>query len=106
MRLEAVIVTAGLEETARSSWCREHDVFPWLLDVWKQDVIAGLCESSQDDRAAKHEQRRVTELKAELRRKDNTLAEPAALLVMKKNPDILPRRRGHMTRREDHQTLI
>lgn len=106
MRLEAVIATAGLEETARTTRCRDHDVFPWLLDVWKQDVIPGHCETSQDEQAAKDEQHRVTELNAELHRKDNTLAEPAALLVLKKNPDTLPRRRGHMTRLEDPQTLI
>lgn len=76
--------TAGLEETARSNWCREHGVFPRPLDAWKQDAIDGLCESFRDGRAAKHEQRRVTELKAELRRKDNPLAEPAAVLVLSK----------------------
>ena len=43
-RLEAVIATAGLDDTARSAWCREHGVFPTALDAWKRDAIGGLGE--------------------------------------------------------------
>jgi transposase len=83
-RLEAVIATAGLDETARSSWCREHGVFPTALDAWKRDAIAGLGEPADDSATAKQEKRRVKELERELRRKDKALAETAALLVLSK----------------------
>ena len=83
-RLEAVIATAGLDETARSSWCREHSVFPTALDAWKRDAIAGLGEPADDSATAKQEKRRVKELERELRRKDKALAETAALLVLSK----------------------
>lgn len=83
-RLEAVIATAALDETARGAWCREHGVFPTALDAWKRDAIAGLGEPAGDDRATKHGQRRVRELERELRRKDKALAETAALLVLSK----------------------
>ena len=83
-RLEAVIATAGLDEIARSAWCREHGVFPTALDAWKRDAIAGLGEPAEDGLAAKQEQRRVKELERELRRKDKALAETAALLVLSK----------------------
>ena len=34
-RLETVIATADLDETARSVWCREHGVFSTALVAWK-----------------------------------------------------------------------
>lgn len=83
-RLEAVIATAGLDEAARSAWCREHGVFPTALDAWKRDAIAGLGEPADDSATAKQEHRRVKELERELRRKDKALAETAALLVLSK----------------------
>ena len=83
-RLEAVIATAGLNETERSAWCREHGVFPTALDAWKRDAIGGLGEPAEDSLGAKQEQRRVKELERELRRKDKALAETAALLVLSK----------------------
>jgi len=82
--LEAVIATAGLAETARSAWCREHGVFPTALDAWKRDAIGGLGEPAGENLAAKQEHRRVKELERELRRKDKALAETAALLVLSK----------------------
>ena len=69
-RLEAVIATAGLDETARSAWCRERGVFPTALDGWKRDAIGGLGEPAGDSLAAKQDHRRVKELERELRRKD------------------------------------
>jgi transposase len=83
-RLEAVIATAGLDEAARSAWCREHGVFPTALDAWKRDAIGGLGEPVDDSVAAKQDRRRVKELERELRRKDKALAETAALLVLSK----------------------
>ena len=83
-RLDAVIATASLDETARSAWCREHGVFPTALDAWKRDAIGGLGESSGEDTAAKPAHRRIKELERELRRKDKALAETAALLVLPK----------------------
>ena len=83
-RLEAVIATAGLDETARSAWCREHGVFPTALDAWKRDAIGGLGEPADDSVATKQDRRRVKELERELRRKDKALAETAALLVLSK----------------------
>src|SRR4029077_14558447 len=41
-RLQAVIVTAVMDEATRSAWCREQGLFPAELDAWKRDAIAGL----------------------------------------------------------------
>jgi transposase len=84
-RLEAVIATAALDETARSAWCREHGVYPAELHGWKRDAISGLGEPKVENAGVAKEARlRVKELERELRRKDKALAETAALLVLSK----------------------
>jgi transposase len=85
-RLEAVIATAAMHQSARSAWCREHGVYPTELDTWKQDAIGGLGEPrAPESVAVKQERRRIKELERELHRKDKALAETAALLVLSKN---------------------
>ena len=84
-RLEAVIVTAAMNEAARSAWCREHGVYPTELETWKQDAIGGLGEPRKSESAeVKQDRRRIKELERELHRKDKALAETAALLVLSK----------------------
>jgi len=46
-RLQAVIVTAAMDEATRSAWCREQGLYPAELDAWKRDLA----------RAANHEDR-------------------------------------------------
>jgi transposase len=85
-RLQAVIVTAAMDEATRSGWCREQGLYPAELDAWKQDAIAGLGEPRAASAAeARQDRRRVKELERELHRKDKALAEAAALLVLSKN---------------------
>jgi transposase len=84
-RLQAVIVTAAMDETARSAWCREQGLFLAELDAWKRDAIAGLGEPRAASAVeARQDRRRVKELERELHRKDKALAETAALLVLSK----------------------
>ena len=84
-RLEAVIATAAMDQTARSAWCREHGLYPTELDAWKRDAISGLGEARDEDSVTvREERRRNKELERELRRKDKALAETAALLVLSK----------------------
>jgi transposase len=49
-RLQAVIVTAAVDEATRSAWCREQRLYPAELDAWKQDAIRneGLSEGLPD----------------------------------------------------------
>ena len=85
-RLQAVIVTAAMDEATRSGWCREQGLYPAELDAWKQDAIAGLGEPRAASAAeARQDRRRVKELERGLHRKDKALAETAALLVLSKN---------------------
>jgi len=84
-RLQAVIVTAAMDEATGSAWCREHGLYPAELDAWKQDAIAGLGEPRAASAAeARQDRRRVKELERELHRKDKALSETAALLVLAK----------------------
>ncbi len=39
-RLEAVIATAALDETARSAWCREQGLYRSDLEAWRDQAIA------------------------------------------------------------------
>jgi transposase-like protein len=86
-RFEAVLVTAALDDAARSAWCREHGVYPQQLEQWRQAATQALAEP-EEARASpgqtKADRRRIKELERELRRKEKALAETAALLVLSK----------------------
>ena len=84
-RLQAVIITAAMDEATRSTWCREQGLYSAELDAWKRDAIAGLGEPRATSAVeARQDRRRVKELERELHRKDKALAETAALLVLSK----------------------
>lgn len=86
-RLQAVIATASLDETAKSAWCREQGVYPQELTQWSASALDALADPKAATSGASNngaERRRVKELERELRRKDKALAEAAALLVLSK----------------------
>jgi transposase len=86
-RLEAVITTAAMNESAKSGWCREHGVYPTELDKWRASCTTALA-APEDARASpqvtRADRKRIKELERELLRKDRALAETAALLVLSK----------------------
>ena len=91
-RLEAVIVTAAMDETARGAWCREHGVYPQQLQRWRQAATQALAEPEEvraSPQQTKHDRRRIKELEREVRRKDKALAETAALLVLSKKVEAI-----------------
>ena len=84
-RLQAVIITAAMDEATRSGWCHEQGLYPAELEAWKRDAIAGLGEPRAASAVeAREDRRRVKELERDLHRKDKALAETAALLVLSK----------------------
>jgi transposase len=86
-RLEAVIVTAAMDEAAKSAWCREHGVYPHQLQQWRASATQALAEPEEaraSPQQTKQDRRRIKELEREVRRKDKALAETAALLVLSK----------------------
>ena len=46
-RLEAVIVTAAMDEASKSAWCREHGVYPAELEKWCGSATAALAEPEE-----------------------------------------------------------
>ena len=86
-RLEAVIATASMDESARSGWCREHGVYPRDLEKWRTEAVSALAdpgEARATPEQTRKDRRRIKALERELRRKDKALAESAALLVLSK----------------------
>ena len=85
-RLEAVLETHNMDETARSAWCRSRGIYPSDLVSWR----AALAESTSgaERQSQRTEIRSLREdkqrLERELRRKEKALAEAAALLVLEK----------------------
>lgn len=87
-KFAVVVETAGLFEVELSQYCREKGLLPEQVKEWKQACIAGTQTEAQR-RQAEREQRkvdrkRIRQLELELQRKENALAEAAALLVLRK----------------------
>ena len=86
-RLEAVVITAAMNEVDKSAWCRSHGAYPQELAQWRASATTALAApeelqaSLQDTR---QDRKRIKELERELLRKDRALAETAALLVLSK----------------------
>jgi transposase len=91
-RLEAVIVTATLDEASKSAWCREQGVYPAELDKWRASATTALAEPEEaraSPQATRQDRKRIKELERELLRKDRALAETAALLVLSKKVAVI-----------------
>jgi len=76
-----------MDEAGRSAWCRTSGVYPQELEQWRQSATHALAEPEEaraSPQQTKHDRRRIKELERELRRKNHTLAETAALLVLSK----------------------
>ena len=87
-KFAAVVATASLNAAERSTYCRQHGLYPEQLHQWR-----GACERANDwDRlqtqrlkeSRKADEKRIKELERELRRKEHALAETAALVVLRK----------------------
>ena len=91
-RLEALIVTAALDETNKSAWCREHGVYPAELAKWRTSATTALAEPEEaraSPQTTRQDRKRIKELERELLRKDRALAETAALLVLSKKVAVI-----------------
>ena len=86
-RLEAVISCAALSETDKSAWCRGHGLYAGELDQWRASWTSALAEPEEaraSPQATRASTLRIRELERDLQRKNNALAETAALLVLSK----------------------
>jgi transposase len=84
-KLAAIIQTASMNEAERSTYCREHGLYPEQLDAWKAAFeSADAVDEPVGKAAVAAERKKVKQLERELRRKEKALAETAALLILSK----------------------
>lgn len=100
-RLNMVIVCGSLDEDAMSAHCRAQGLYPHHVKQWQQDFMSEtkLNNKTKSQSALKELKRENSALKKERRRKDNALAETAALLVLQKKST----RFGETTRRTHNE---
>jgi transposase-like protein len=87
-KFAAVLETAALNEAELGEYCRQRGLYPEQIRAWR-----AACEQANDwDREQQRrsretqqaDQKRLRDLERELRRKEQALAEAAALLVLSK----------------------
>ena len=83
-RLEAVITAAALDEAGKSTWCREHGIFPHHLTSWEAAFCGEVKEPATGVREMRTLKDKVAKLEREIVRKNGALAEAAALLILQK----------------------
>jgi len=84
-RLQALLSCHGMGEEERNGWYRAHGIYLHHLRQWEHDFGTGNAEDGdgirRQNKQLKEENR---QLQWELRRKEQALAETAAMLVLKK----------------------
>jgi transposase len=90
-KFQHIVATATLDETSVGIYCRQHGIYSFQLQQWKEQFM-----TQKDDKKKKSE---LTELKLlrsenkalkqELMRKERALSETAALLVLKKKAALI-----------------
>ena len=84
-KLAAIIQTASMNESERSSYCREHGIYSEQLDAWKAAFEAvDIADGPVTKAVLATERKKSRQLEKELRRKEKALAETAALLTLSK----------------------
>lgn len=83
-KLRVVREAHGLSETALGALLRREGLHETQLIAWRAAAEAALAEPTRGRATPSVEAKRIQELERELRRKDQALAETAALLVLKK----------------------
>ncbi len=87
-KFAVVLETAVMNQAELSQYCRKKGLFAEQITAWKENCLQGnaavVNQSKEEKRQAQLVRNEVKELKRELRRKDQALAETAALLVLRK----------------------
>ena len=88
-KLRVVREAHGLSGSALGALLRREGLHDAQLTAWRAAAEAALAEPARGRAAPSVEAKRIQELERELRRKDQALAETAALLVLKKKLDAI-----------------
>jgi transposase len=90
-QFQHLLSTASLDEAALGAYCREHGLYSFQIQQWKNEFMSPeKNQTKQEDRAELKTLRAENKaLKRDLLRKDRALAETTALLILKKKADLL-----------------
>ena len=80
-KLRAVLEYEKLDEEVRGKYLREKGLYSVDVERWRSEMLAAVGKRPKNRDA---QGQRIRELETELRRKEQALAETAALLVLKK----------------------
>ena len=92
-KFRIVLETAPMTEAEISEYCRKQGLYPEQIEAWKAACMGANAQSDEqtkrDRKAAAAEMKRIKKLESELRRKENALAETAALLTLSKKAEAI-----------------
>lgn len=87
-KFAAVVETAAMSAEEVAAYCRQRGLYPEQLQHWRHDCEQAASLSYEERRReaakAKEQRKRIQELERELKRKNEALAETAALLTLSK----------------------
>lgn len=87
-KFAVVLETAVMNEAELSEYCRKKGLFAEQIAVWKENCLQGNASVTNQSKAERRQtqlaRNEVKQLKRDLHRKDQALAETAALLVLRK----------------------
>jgi transposase-like protein len=87
-KFSAVVETAAMNAEEIAEYCRRRGLYPEQLERWRHDCeqAASLSHDERQREAdeAKQQRKRIKALEKELARKNDALAEAAALLALRK----------------------
>ena len=87
-KFAAVLETASLSEHEQAEYCRARGIYLEQLKQWRADCERATeladAERQQDRSQARQQRKQVKHLEKELQRKEQALAETAALLTLRK----------------------
>ena len=87
-KFSVVLETAVMNQAELAQYCRKKGLFAEQIAAWKENCLQGNARATNQSKEEKRQTQlargEVKQLKRELRRKDEALAETAALLVLRK----------------------
>jgi transposase-like protein len=92
-KFRVVLETAPLSEAELAQYCRAKALLPEQIQQWRQaceEANEGVHKGGELGRVVNpHAQEKIRDLERELRRKNEALAEAAALLILRKKADAI-----------------
>ncbi len=88
-RLEAVVEASQLSDAELGEFLRRRGLHASHLELWRRMAEEALAPRPRRSRERSKEKQEIRRLERELDRKEKALAETAALLVLKKEADLI-----------------